>query len=194
MKLLEIRNKLKSKKPVFTRHDSHKKSRVKNSGWRRPKGLQNKMRLHKKGYKRGVATGFGSPKEVYGLSREGLTQNVVLHVSDLKNLDPKKDGVIISKKAGARRKKEILEAADKFTILNLDKKGFLESLENKLKAKQDKRKKLLDKREKKKSKKTADKKEELDSPEGSEGKEEGSIEEKKKVEKKEKDKLLTKKE
>lgn len=189
MKLLEIRNKLKGKKPVFTRHDSHKKIRVKHSGWRKPKGLQNKMRLHKKGYKRGVATGFGSPKEVYGLSREGLTQNIVIQVSDLDGLDPKKDGIIVSRRAGARRKKEIIEAAEKFTILNLDSKEFLDSLKVKLETKQEKRKAVLAKREKKKVKKLEKKVEE--NPKAEDSKTE---EDKKKEIKKEKDKLLTKKE
>ena len=74
--LLELRNKIKAKKPRFIRHDAHKKKRV-SLNWRRPRGRQSKMRLHKKGYARGRSTGFGSPNQIRNLSRQGLTQNII---------------------------------------------------------------------------------------------------------------------
>ena len=49
--LLEFRKKIKAKKPNFIRQDAHKKGEIKKK-WRRPKGLQSKMRLHKRGYRK----------------------------------------------------------------------------------------------------------------------------------------------
>jgi len=47
--LIEIKKDMKSKKPNFARRNYNTKPRISN-GWRKPKGLQNKMRLNKKGY------------------------------------------------------------------------------------------------------------------------------------------------
>ena len=58
--LLDKRKALKKKKPVFTRQDAHKKKKV-GWKWRKPKGSDSKMRVGKKGYKRSVRPGWGSP-------------------------------------------------------------------------------------------------------------------------------------
>lgn len=44
----------------FIRQDAHKKAKLKNL-WRKPKGLHNKMRLQKKGYRRLPKVGMGTP-------------------------------------------------------------------------------------------------------------------------------------
>ncbi|MFW5977507.1 MAG: eL32 family ribosomal protein, partial [Candidatus Nanoarchaeia archaeon] len=121
-KLLEVRRKLKAKKPSFIRHDAHKKKRISSTSWRRPKGRQNKMRLAMKGYARSRSTGFSSPQKVSGLSSEGLVQRLVVTKKDFENLDAKTDGIIFSKTVGAKKKLELIEYAQKnnFTILNLD--------------------------------------------------------------------------
>ncbi|MFW6378841.1 MAG: eL32 family ribosomal protein, partial [Nanoarchaeota archaeon] len=159
-KLLKTRNHLKSRKPVFTRHDSHKKKRV-SPNWRRPKGRQNKVRLHRKGYVRHISTGFGSPALVRGLSRNGLKQNVITTKDQLHDLDPKTDGIIISSSLGDRKREELVdEAAEKgFTLLNVDMKTFKDRLSEKLKQKASKRKQVLKRRaSKEKSKESKEKK------------------------------------
>ncbi|MFP4118851.1 MAG: eL32 family ribosomal protein [Candidatus Woesearchaeota archaeon] len=152
-KLLKIRYALKSKKPSFVRHDSHKKKRVSPS-WRRPKGRQNKVRLNKRGYVRHISTGFGSPAAVKGLSRDGLRQCVVTTKKDYEYLDPKTDGVIISSRVGDRKREELISyAVDKrFTVLNLDPETFNKRLKEKLDRKSSKRKDVLKRRAKKASK------------------------------------------
>ncbi|MGE0793273.1 MAG: eL32 family ribosomal protein [Candidatus Woesearchaeota archaeon] len=151
-KLIEVRNELKSKKPNFIRHDAHKKNRLEKN-WRRPKGRQNKMRLNRKGYARGISTGFGSPKLVKGMSRNGLIQNVVNTIKDFETLDNKVDGIIISRKMGVRKKLIVVDYAEKnnFKILNLDSTKFKESynkmIENKKKLKESMNKRKLVKEE-----------------------------------------------
>ncbi|MFW5865595.1 MAG: 50S ribosomal protein L32e [Nanoarchaeota archaeon] len=146
-KLLKTRNYLKSRKPVFTRHDSHKKKRV-SPNWRRPKGRHNKVRLHRKGYVRHISTGYGSPALVRGLSRNGLKQNVITTKDQLHDIDPKTDGIIISSSLGDRKREELVdEATEKgFTLLNMDAKTFKDRLSEKLKQKASKRKHILKRR------------------------------------------------
>lgn len=172
-KLVEIRNKLKSKKPEFIRQDAHKKKRVSRTGWRRPKGRTNKMRLHLVGYRRGCSTGYGSPALVRGLSRHGFTQNVISCLNDFNDLDHKIDGIIFSRTLGIKKKLVLLEHALKnnFTILNLNPEKFKKScadlIENKKKNKEhlksrkkSKEAELTKKESKKTSKETENKNEE----------------------------------
>ena len=193
-KLLEVKRKIKSRKPNFKRHDSHKKIRVAAS-WRSPKGHQNKQRLNRRGYARGVATGYGSPKAVYGLTREGLTQNVISSVNELASLDPKKDGIIISRTLGNRKKVDVIKAATekKFVVLNIDVEKFSKAIEAELKEKESRQKSIAKKREdKEKAAKKADKKSEKKDVK-SEDAEAASEDDKKLAEKKAHDKILTQK-
>lgn len=193
-KLLEIRNKIKSKKPLFTRHDAHKKKRI-GTKWRKPKGRQNKMRLNKKGYAKSRSTGYGSPNKVKGLSRNGLEQVLVTTPSQLNSLDPKTQGVIVSRTIGGRKLLEIIHHCEKanITILNFNPETAKKNLERKLALKKSKSKEIA----KRKSAKKAENKK-LNAKKESEDKKDKnqdlSLEEKKLQEKKEKDKLLTKKE
>jgi large subunit ribosomal protein L32e len=194
--LLELRNALKQKKPTFLRHDAHKKQRANNGSWRRPKGRQNKMRLHRKGYARGRSTGFGSPNAVKGLSREGLTQNLVHNAKELESLDPKTDGVIFSGTLGSRKKLALIKAAQekKFTIIGLNAKRFEETVTKKLDSKKQKRKALTKKAESKKASAKASEKASQKASEKTSKKEASKDEKDAKVEeKKEHDKILTKK-
>jgi len=190
--LLELRKKLKNRKPKFIRQDSHKKKRVKFS-WRRPKGLHSKMRLELKGYRRNVEIGWGSPKEVKGLSSDGLEKITVNNIDDLKKLDAKKQGALISGNVGLKKRLEILKEAEKLKIkiLNIknpekyikDAEEFLKNKkeEKAARAKEKEKKKTEKKKETKKEEKTIEEKVEL------------TDEEKKEKDKEEKDKLLTKK-
>ena len=190
-KLLELRKKIKSKKPVFVKQDAHKQKKL-SSSWRRPRGIQSKMRLHKRGYRTVVSTGYGSPAAVKGLHKSGLKIVLVSNLKDIESLNPKTDGILISSKTGMRKRIEIMKSAKEKGISVLNKKDseswLKESQEKIEKRKEDKKKKLETKSQKKKEleKKSAEKKEEKLSDKLSE-------EEKKAKEKQEKDKVLIQK-
>jgi len=192
--LLEIRNKLKAKMPTFIRHDAHKKKRV-GSGWRRPKGHQNKMRLHLKGYARNRSTGFGSPRAVHGLSREGLKQIIVHNSSELASLNPKSDGIIVARTLGDRKRSIIIkEASDKgFTLLNITVENFTKKLKEKAAIKSEHKKSFDKKKQEKSAAKKRQEKKKAEEKAKENAKKEFSDEDKKAQEKKEHDKVLTKK-
>ncbi len=153
-KKLLHRRKLKAKKPTFLAQDVHKKKRLEKK-WKKPKGLQSKMRLQKKGHRKVVSVGWKSPREVRGLSREGLQQVRIENLQQLENIDSKTQGIIISSKLSIKKKYEIILEAEKkgITILNRNVKALKERLELKIKAKTEKKK------EKKESKTETEKKE-----------------------------------
>ena len=182
--LLEIRKRIKSKKPRFIRQDFHKKSGLKKK-WRRPKGLHSKLRLNIKGKRRYVSSGYRSPKKVRGLHKSGLQEKKISSVKDLSELDSKKHDIIISSALGNKKRIVILKKGKEsdFKILNIrDPDDFIKKIEKKIsekkKVKQEEKKAIKEKTAKK-EKKLSDKVIEED---------------KKEIEKKERDKLLAKRE
>ncbi len=183
--MLELRKKLKGKKPNFVRHDFHKKRLGKK--WRRPRGLHSKVRLMFKGKPKKISIGFRAPKKVRGLHRTGLKQAIVNSVEDIIKIKKETEGAVISKRIGSRKKYEVVKKLKEvgIEILNIkDIEGYLKKIEEGLSKRKEKQKKLKEKKEKKKEKPKKDEKlaEKL------------TEEDKKKKEKEEKDKILTKKE
>ncbi|MBI4150466.1 50S ribosomal protein L32e [Candidatus Woesearchaeota archaeon] len=190
--LLEYRKHLKGRKPEFIRQDAHKHPSL-GRKWRRPRGIQSKMRKNKRGYRASVTIGYRSPKTVRGLHPSGL-QSVVVHTLDgLKALDTKTQGATIAH-VGMKQKMELLRFAveKKIPVLNVkDVALFLKKAEEARQLKKEEQEgkrnaKLQKQEELKKVAKTkeAEKKEEAAPP----------SEEKKKEEVKEVEKILTKKE
>ncbi len=200
--LLKLRKSIKRRKPRFTRQDSHKKGEIK-AKWRRPKGIQSKMRLKIRGYKRSVSAGWGSPKKVRGLHSSGLKNEMVFSVKGLDQIDPKTAGITISGAVGQRKRLEIVKKAKELSIMVLNIKDtdkFLKDFEEKQKKTKEEKEKTKKTKEtkKKEAKKKADEKEKEKEKEAAGAVDDAlaekiATEEKKSKEKEEKDKVLTKK-
>jgi len=164
--MITINGILRRKKPVFRRHDTHKKSRI-NKSWRKPNGLHNKLRLSKRGHGKSVKVGYGTTKIIRGFHLSGLMPVNVNNVEMLKDIDAKTQGIIIGKSVGQRKKVEIINNAldaglkifnvkdvnaylDKVKKLFEDKK---KDKETKIKVKEDKKKKAEEAAKKKESEK-----------------------------------------
>lgn len=193
-KLLKEKAIKKTHNPTFTRTDNHKKVRL-GSGWRKPKGWHNKIRLHKKGYKQVVSPGYGTPAELRHSTMKGLAIITIATIPELTALNPKKEAALISK-VGRKKKEEIIEAAKKLgvSLVNLPVKSYQEKTQSVLKAKQDKKEAFQEKvvakeKKAKQAEETAKKK----AAETEVASEEKTAEDKKAEEKKEQDKVLTSK-
>jgi len=111
-KLLELRKKLKSKKPEFLRHLWWKKPKFKNDPkWRKPKGIDNKMRLKRKGYPPVVEVGYRGPRKVRGYHPSGKIPVVVRNATELEKLDPAKHIIYIASTVGLKKKLELIQTA-----------------------------------------------------------------------------------
>lgn len=184
--LLELRNKIKARKPKFLMQDSWKKKELPKK-WRKPKGMHSKIRMRKKGHPKMVSPGYGSPRAIKGFSKEGLK---IKHVSSLNDLKKIKNEAIIISRTGIKKKIELVKEAIKMglKIINLaEPEKYLAAIEKK-------REKEKTEREKKLTKKEIVKKEMEKKPEEKPLEEALSEEEKKKIEKREKEKILIKRE
>ena len=180
MSLLELKKQMKAKKPEFLRQDYHKKKRLA-LVWRRPKGIDSKLRKNLKGHGFIVQAGYRGPKAVRGMLDNGLMPALVRNVQELNSLDNKTHIMIIAGSVGLKAKLQLLQLAEKkgLKVANADKTR----LQEKLAAKQKRRQEVQERAKAKTA--TTEKKlaEKVASPE-----------EKKELEKQEKEKLLTQRE
>ncbi len=144
-KLLQLRNAMNARKPSFLRQDANKvKSLEKN--WRSSSGIHSSMRRRFRGHPKSPSIGYGSPREVRGLSKEGYDVTVV---HTLKDFNKVKDACVIASAVGIKKKLELVKRAReiKCKILNVkDSELFISQVEESLK----KRKESTKSREEKK--------------------------------------------
>ncbi|MBD3209324.1 hypothetical protein GF367_02810 [Candidatus Woesearchaeota archaeon] len=187
--LLDDKKAKKKRNPRFTRTDSHKKRRL-NPGWRRPKGLQNKMRLRKKGYKKSVTSGYSTPARLKGATERGLAIVTVNTLKELEALDPQREAALIAR-IGRKKKTALLAAAQRrgVTVANLPLKRYQEKTSSLLKEQEAKKAELQKKAAAKKKQERVEKEREAEKKLAGETTEQ----DKKQEEKKELDKVLTNK-
>ncbi len=195
--LLELREKIKDMKPNFIRQDYQRRKRLgRKLKWRKPKGIHSKIRHHFKGRRKMPSPGYKSPVEVKGLHVTGLKMVRVFSAGDLNSIK-KDEGIIISKNVGIKKRLGILKKAKEMNIrvLNSNAEEAIKKIEDFISSK----KKKEAKEERKEIKEIKKEVQKTEAPEPSLvppslEKQEAKLVDayKKEAEKKEKDKILTK--
>jgi large subunit ribosomal protein L32e len=99
------------KKPKFRRQESWRYTRVGDS-WRKPRGIDSKMRKKVKGWPVSPTTGYRSPKNKRGLHPSGFVETRVYSVEDLGEINPELQAIRIARTVGGRKRVEILALAE----------------------------------------------------------------------------------
>lgn len=99
------------KKPKFRRQESWRYKRV-TDRWRRPHGVDSKMRKKIKGWPASPTTGYRSPKKTRGLHPSGFVETRVVTVEDLMGIDPELQAIRIARTVGGRKRVDILTLAE----------------------------------------------------------------------------------
>jgi large subunit ribosomal protein L32e len=109
-RLMKLKKNISKKRPKFSKFESWRLVRVKDY-WRRPTGIDNKMRQKRKGWPKSVKVGYGSPKAVRNLHPSGLEEVAVFNVGDLTIVDPETQVARIGGSVGARKRTAIVAEA-----------------------------------------------------------------------------------
>ena len=121
-RLLEIRKRMKRKRPSFRRVESWRYVSVKDS-WRKARGIDSQTRKKTKTGVKAPSVGYRSPKKIRGLHPSGYEEVRINNKNEIErlNLNPKKHAIKISGRLGAKKRLELIDYAQKrnFHIFNL---------------------------------------------------------------------------
>jgi len=114
-RLLKVRSRINKRRPHFRQFESWRFVRIKNH-WRKPHGIDNKMRFNLKGWPRSVTVGWRGPVEVRGLHSSGMEEVTVWNTRDLENVNPQTQVARIGGKVGGRKREAIKAKAEELNI------------------------------------------------------------------------------
>jgi len=121
-RLLALRSKVDEKKPDFVRPESWRYNRL-DPRWRRPRGLDNKVRRQIKGWPTSPRMGYRTPKAVRHLHPSGLEEVLISNLADLSLVNPQRQAVRIGGKVGGRKRNLIVTEAAKMGVRVLNPGG-----------------------------------------------------------------------
>ena len=120
--LLKLRESIDEKRPEFVRQESWRYKRL-NESWRKPKGIDSKMRLSVEGWPKIVKVGYRGPKITRGLHPSGYKDILVHNIDELKGLNPKTDAARLASGLGAKKRVELIKKAKEMGIKVLNPRG-----------------------------------------------------------------------
>ncbi len=121
--LVAKRKEASNSRPAFVRQESWRYVRI-HPEWRKPKGVDSKMRRQDKGWPPLVRIGYRGPVKSRGLHPSGHYEVLVHKVSDLDSAVPGRDVARIGGTVGAKKRAAILERATELGIRVVNPTGL----------------------------------------------------------------------
>jgi len=121
--LVAKRKEIADGRPAFIRQESWRYVRI-HPEWRKPKGVDNKVRRQDKGWPPLVKVGYRGPVEARGLHPSGHFEVLVQRVTDLDRLVPGRDVARIGRTVGAKKRETILLRATELGLRVVNPTGL----------------------------------------------------------------------
>jgi large subunit ribosomal protein L32e len=121
--LLKLRAAVAERRPRFVRPESWRFVRLPPM-WRKPKGLDNKVRKSKKGWPRRVKVGYRGPVVARELHPSGYHEILVHNVEELARAVPGRDVVRIGGTVGARKRGLIMNRSNELGLRVVNPRGL----------------------------------------------------------------------
>ena len=119
---LTLRAEQKKKTPSFRRQEWYRYSRLANSGWRKPSGMDSKLRRNYKYRGALVKIGHGKVAEARGLHSSGFREVMVHNTTDLEEINPATQAARVGATVGGRKREQIHLRADELGIRILNRR------------------------------------------------------------------------
>jgi large subunit ribosomal protein L32e len=107
---VKLRKYVKRNKPKFQGQEVWRYKRIRDR-WRRPRGVDSKMRQNVKGWPKTVNVGYGGPKTAKFLHPSGYKEVLVHNLSEIEGLDNETQAIRIDHRVGGKKRMEILTKA-----------------------------------------------------------------------------------
>jgi large subunit ribosomal protein L32e len=121
--LVAKRKEFSDKRPKFLRQESWRYGRIAPM-WRKPKGIDSKMRRQDKGWPVLVRIGYGGPAKSRGLHPSGHREVMVHNEAGLAEMVPGRDVARIGRTVGAKKRAAILSRAKELGIRVVNPTGL----------------------------------------------------------------------
>ena len=121
--LVAKRKEIAETRPAFVRQESWRYVRI-HPEWRKPKGVDNKVRRQDKGWPALVRVGYRGPVAARGLHPSGHYEVLVQRPSDLDGAVPGRDVARIGGTVGAKKREAILARATELGIRVVNPTGL----------------------------------------------------------------------
>jgi large subunit ribosomal protein L32e len=107
---VKLRKRVKAKKPKFQGQETWRYKRIR-VRWRRPRGVDSKMRQNVKGWPKTVNVGYGGPQTAKFLHPSGYKEVLVHNQKEIEKIDAETQAVRIAHTVGQKKRIEILNKA-----------------------------------------------------------------------------------